>query len=740
MIDPPRPPINGRLIQAACWAAFGALAAREGGAIGAAAAILVATGWTCFVGRAGPAVFALPAALAAFGLPEHDARWPGEGPVAIDGVVGGRFVRDPAIGELRFDLIAGGGQRIHCRAPLRRGGAVDEPLPGDRVRGRGFLHDPDERRDQAMPPLVGVELAALEIEHRTTFGGLATALRLRLERALRRALPGEAGSVAAHLVLGRGPRLPDDLVDAHRATGLAHLLAVSGAHATLLAWMLASAFAAARGRDPWQARGFRRLCAVLLFAYGAVTGFDPPVLRALVAWAVLAVAAAHGRRADLATALAAPALVTALITPRDLLSISFCLSYAAVLGLGAAGAFARVEGLVAWIAQALRASTWAMIATAPLTLAFFGQLAPWTILGTPLLAPIVALMLALGVVTAVLGDCWPTAAVVPAWPLAFLTDGYAAAVRSLAELPCAPIHATRAAPTAELVAAALCGIAALAWRRDRWGLLVTCVVAGLPHFVGPASALPSHLQLCDVGHGQAAVARLPDGQTLVVDCGTMVDPARAAIAVEDALVGARHIEVLVLSHADRDHSGGVPRLLRRVPIALAVLPDAMRDGPLARAIAARGTAIEYVARGGQFEALPGVLVVAPQVAADLPSNERSLWVRIDVADTRIVLPGDAGAASIRAAVADHRLAGPADLLVLPHHGRGTAASAAMLLDVLRPSVGMASSGDARPTPFGRGIVARGGTLLSTATQGSLTVLLDGSGRVRAARPVTTRAR
>lgn len=723
------------LVLAAVWAAVGALAARELGVVGCAAAGGAAA-LACAVGRrAGAAALALPAALGALTIPPAEPEWPPEGPVRVEGVVHGRIARDTVTGSARFEVVpAGGGAPVLCAARLRPGDPFDAVLPGDRVRGTAFLRDVARRREAGLPPVAEVELAALAVEH----GGptprrLATWTRLRLEEALRRALPDEPGRLCAHLVLGTGPRLPDDLVDAHRATGLAHLLAVSGAHATILAWMLAAAFAGARGRDPWLARGFRRGCGLFLLCYGAITGFEPPVLRALVAWLLVATAIARGRRPTIAAALALPALVTALVAPKDLLSISFCLSYAAVVGLAAAGAFRRPEGLWQHLVQALRASAWATIATAPFALAFFGQLAPWTVLGTPLLAPIVAAMLALGVLTAGLGVLLPALAPLPAAPLGFLAEGYAAAVRTIAELPAAPIHAPLAPPLSVLVAWSLLAVGVLVARPTRRGLLAACVIASLPHFVGPVAEETPRLTLCDVGHGQCAVARLPDGQVAVVDCGNLLDHRRAARAAVQALGSTRRVDLLVVSHGDADHTGGIPSLARRVRIGRALLPHELEGSLLARELTARGTALTFARPGTTLRPFAGLTVHAPAVDRRAPRNERSLWTVVDAGGTRVIVPGDAEERGIRAALRDF-LEERCDVLVLPHHGRGPPTSASRLLAKLAPRACLVSTGPGVDPPLVAIARAHGAAVLSTADHGRLVVRLDGSGAVDAERP------
>ena len=173
---------------------------------------------------------------------------------------------------------------------------------------------------------------------------------------------------------------------------------MSGAHVSLLAGMLALLL---RGRAERRAPAVVLL--VLVGLYGTITGLDPPVVRALVGFALLLLAQRHGRRLPITAALAAPGLATALLWPQDARSASFALSYAAVAGLALAPSLRRPAGLGQRLWIAMAASGWATLTTAPLTLAWFGQLAPWTILATPLLGPLVALLLAGGLVLASCG-------------------------------------------------------------------------------------------------------------------------------------------------------------------------------------------------------------------------------------------------------------------------------------------------------------------------------------------------
>ena len=714
------------LAMLAIAAVFGALLGRECGIVGVGAAGALAV---CAV-RAGfpAAALALTAALGAVPTSPRDLGSSSGVPhsattstrlVRIDGIVVGPILPDRATGRLRFSLRpAGGVTLLRCRGTLGRGEGA--PHPGDRIRGPALL-----RRGDA-EPVAEIVLAAMSVQASGSPGTWPTRVRLACESALSRHVGGEAGAVAAHLVLGRGPRLADDLVDAHRATGLAHLLAVSGAHASMLAVMLAAAYAAVRGRDPWQARRFRRVSAMLLVGYGAVTGFEPPVLRALAAWCVVAFAGAHGRRPTVGATLAVPALLTALLFPQDLLSVSFALSYAAVIGLAVAGAFRRPEGPWDRVGLAVRASLFAMAATTPFTLAWFGQLSPWTLIGTPLLAPLVTVMLALGVTTCALALAAPPLAACSGSALAFLTDGYAAAVRTFAQLPGSPVPATVVPSGACLLAAVLAAVAWLCFRPTRVGFLVACTLVSVPHFVPGAGGAPAHrITLAAVGHGQAAVGHLPDGSSLVVDCGSRVDARRAVDAALDALSPRRTVDLLVISHADADHIGGAVALSRRATVRSVILPAELMGGPVANALRSRVASVSFLAPGEDIAALDGaVRVFAPRVPVGAARNDRSLWTEIHAHGLRMVLPGDADAVAIRAAIRV-LAAGPVTALVLPHHGRGDPDAIDALVEHLEPRTCLASSGDT-PTETRR-LAALGMPVLSTAEHGDLHVHLAAPG-------------
>ena len=283
-----------------------------------------------------------------------------------------------------------------------------------------------------------------------------------------------------------------------------------------------------------------------------------------------------------------------------------------------------------------------------------------------------------------------------------------------------------------LVAALATAIALVAIRPTRGALALACVILCLPHFVGRAPHEAPALRLCEVGHGEAALVTLSDGRRVLFDCGANSTAGRAARAVLDVLDGPRCIDVAVLSHADADHVAGFAALLSRVRIREAVMPSSMRGAEVARQLERGGVALRVLEPGTTHTLFDGVTVHAPEVPPLAPSNEHSLWLRVDLGGLRVVLPADAEALGIAAALRDFDLSGT-DVLVLPHHGRGLPHPNQRLLAATRPRLALISCGSDPPPPLAPLATAMGAFVIATHDAGTITVRLDGSRAVTTAR-------
>ena len=597
------------------------------------------------------------------------------GPVRLHGVVAD-VVRAPLRGQTYVSFVDG----PRLRLPLEL-----EVVAGDQLSVLALA---------GLPAAPGwpapLQAAAGTVEVRPGAWGIRRAcdlLRRSFERALLRLVPGEHGAMLATLVLGRATRPDVALTQAHRSTGLSHLLAVSGAHAAMLAFLLGLG---SRGRRLGASRLQLWSVLAVLTVYGLVAGAEPPVVRAVVAFLLAAIASRTGRPFGLARGLLAPALVTAAIEPESLTGPSFLLSYAAVIGLGVAASGRKPAGAAAWLTNAVRASFWATLLTTPLTLWFFGQVAPSTILLTPLCAPIVALLLLFSLIAASAAAVCPLLAEGIAPLLHGLSAVYATVVYAADTLPCTPIPA-RCAPPAWLVSTVgVAAAAGIAWRPRRRSLIGGVLAVSATWFCPLRGPEAPSLQLFAVGHGQAALLTTPSKMQIVIDCGSLQGGARAARALTNSMA-RRGVDVLVITHGDADHHNGLARLLETSRVARGVVPAVMAETAVHQLLRQRADQVDLL-RPGERLCVDQLIVYAPNVPRAASANDQSLWVRADVGDAEVLLCGDAQELGVAAALADG-IAAPADVLLLPHHGR-TNHNLPQLLARVRPRACVASASSA----------------------------------------------
>ncbi len=164
-------------------------------------------------------------------------------------------------------------------------------------------------------------------------------LRHRIALRITSQLPGPEGALAAALITGERGAIPEEVVEALRRAGLAHILAISGLHMAIMAgaiyWLARSLLAL----SPALALRYRvKTWAALLGLFGAgvylvISGASVATERAYVMVALMFLAAMLGRPAVSLRNVALAALAILLLRPESLFSVSFQMSFAAVTAL-----------------------------------------------------------------------------------------------------------------------------------------------------------------------------------------------------------------------------------------------------------------------------------------------------------------------------------------------------------------------------------------------------------------------
>jgi competence protein ComEC len=302
------------------------------------------------------------------------------------------------------------------------------------------------------------------VGRRGGLGGVADRIRTRLAHSVAVGVRGERKALLEGVVLGDDSGLSDDLRNRFRASGLYHLLAVSGqnvalvaAGALMLGWVVGV---------PRLVSELMALAAIV--AYVLAVGAQPSVVRAGVAGALGSLAWLTARARDRWYFLLLGAVTLLGWNPYTLLDPGFELSFAAVFSIFVFAPRLRraLEGypLAGWLRDVVAISAACGLATAPIAWINFHALALLTIPANALAAPAVVPLLGLALAAAAVAPLSLGAAGVLAWVNGWCAAYLAACARLIGGLPGAQIQSTRALLV--VLAAALL-VAAYAWPRWR---------------------------------------------------------------------------------------------------------------------------------------------------------------------------------------------------------------------------------------------------------------------------------
>ena len=526
----------------------------------------------------------------------------------------------------------------------------------------------------------------------------------------------QLAGVLAALVMGDQNAIERTDWDVFRATGVAHLMSISGLHITMFAWA-ASLLAGGLWRRSaqltprlclaWPASSAGALGGLALAAlYALFSGWGVPAQRTIWMLATVVLLRQSSRQWPWLQAwLLAMAVVVAL-DPWALMQAGFWLSFVAVgvlFATDSGAAYARpvsatgslslknsaspalwLKPLGDGLLRAAREQWVVTLALTPLSLLLFNQVSLVGLLANAAAIPWVTLVVTplamLGVVHA---PIWSAAASAAGLLVAFL--------QWLAAWPLASVSVA-AAPIWCAVAGVLGG--GLLALRLPWHWRVLGIPLLLPVLLWqPARVAPGQFELlaADIGQGNAVLVRTAR-HTLLYDAGPRLSPSSdAGSRVLVPLLGAlgERLDMLMLSHRDLDHIGGASAVLAMQPQAR--LLSSIEDG---HALQARHPATRCVA--GQRWDWDGVAfeVLHPAAAdygAPRKSNAMSCVLRISNGTQTALLAGDIEAPQELGLAASAPARLKADILLAPHHGSKTSSSA-VFLDAVQPQLALVQAG------------------------------------------------
>ena len=588
------------------------------------------------------------------------------------------------------------------------------------VRGLATVRVNKDTRLDDYPKILGME---------TTFWSVLQNTRGQALRQLDVRLAGNDEAVTAVLkALTFGDQ--SDISNAQwmlfQQTGVTHLVSISGVHITMLAmlmaWLTQKLWRRSLTLCAWMPSLYAAqwLGLVVALAYALLAGWALPAQRTVVMLAIWLLLSRLGVASSGVRVLCFALWGVLCFDPFAVLSISFWLSFGAIawliLALNDGG---QVGGTNLPKADKKVTHKWLSIvggqlaiglALLPLTLYFFHQASlvgvAVNFIAIPLVSGLITPLLLLACALSFsFGWGWPLV-----WAHALLNKGLIA-LSWLVEVSPNGLWTHALKWWQVLALAGLSIVLVIAMRRQRWVWLSCCAagvvaVLAMPRFDAEIADGQVRVHVLDIGQGSAVVLQTAHHNWLY-DAGPKYgedsDAGVRVIVPYLREIGVEHLDGMVLSHNDADHTGGAGSVSRAMRV-----DQVLTSMPVARS-AELGVKVSRVqlCLAGQAWVVDGVRfsVLSPDLAtvqdAQLADNPKSCVLRIDAdsgAFKSLLLTGDIDAlqeaklvVSPSGGVRDWHV----DVLLMPHHGSG-GSSSAPFIEATSPRWAIAQSGYLNP--------------------------------------------
>lgn len=554
-----------------------------------------------------------------------------------------------------------------------------------------------------------------------------------LGRGLERCFSKETAGFLFALTTGRREKLSDAWNSALTETGLRHVVAASGLHVHLLC----SALCLLPGNRRW--RGL--LLLPLLLAFAAVAGFTPSICRAAVMEGILLLGPLFNRESDGLTSLSFALALLLGQNPYVAASVSLQLSFAAMFGLLTVcpALLGRMEGRKGhpWLGKlrdSLIVTLGANVFTLPLVVHYFGTVSLLAPLSNLVVLWLLPLLLPLALLCGLGGWLCLPVGLVLAGPTGLLAELMLRLIRTLAAFPWSTLPEGTPFLAWMGLGYAIGGILFFGrGTRRQTAAAVLLWIIMLPAAGWAAAAEPPPgltISLLDVGQGQCLVLA-GETETAVVDCGST--GSQAANRLEQALTqqGRQRIDHLILTHYDRDHTGGAARLLLEGRVGCLWLPrplpeDEARAARLAALAELMEVPVEWVT-GERELLLDGAVLRLLPVETE---QYRGTAVLASLGAFDLLTTGDADVRGEEQLLQRYPLP-QVEVLIAGHHGSAGATGEA-LLEAVSPQLVLLSVGENGYGHPGQETLNRcraaGAELRRTDRNGTITIWVAESGR------------
>jgi competence protein ComEC len=530
-----------------------------------------------------------------------------------------------------------------------------------------------------------------------TFG-----IKEKLRELIKVNLPQLEGSLLSAIILGDREDLPEELNDFFIKTGTVHILAISGLHVGIVAFIFLSLFKVLR-----VPRKLRYVLVIfLLIIYAFLTGARPPVIRATIMALVLLFGLLINRDIDIYNSLGLAALIILMGNPLQLFDAGFQLSFLCVISiLYFTPKMASIFKDKNWLTKYFFVSLSAWLGIIPVVAYHFNIISPMTVIANLAVIPFIFLVVALGFTFILAGLLSLIFAKVFGATVSFALSVLIHFTSIISKLPFSYFYIPQ--PTYIYI---ICYYVLLlvVFNYKRLGLSVgrlSILVLVTLNFLIWKGALRQpndklKVTFFDVGYGDAAFVEFPKSGNMLIDAGEGQDADKGRWVIMPFLrsKGINTIDAIVLSHPDEDHVGGLYTIIKNFKVKN-LFDNGMPTRSLAYANYIRAIKEENVFRrilkeGNQikgYNALVYILHPPTEFLRNTRSdtNNNSLILKIIYKDIGILFCGDIEEEAMKRLIPYGWILN-SSIIKIPHHGADAKEEGELFFREVNPKIAIIS--------------------------------------------------
>lgn len=517
-------------------------------------------------------------------------------------------------------------------------------------------------------------------------------------------LPPTSALILKGILIGERTQLPNEIEESFKKAGVYHILALSGFNVGLIALFIYTILSMLRIPQ----KLIYATTIICLITYALIVGLSPSVVRATIMCILFLFARLLNREASLLNILSASCLIILAWNPLSLMDIGFELTFMATIFIIFISPIieSNLSFLPLWFSRLISISASAQLGVIPLLIYYFNQLSVIAIISNIFIVPLTTIITYIGMISLILSHLNQWMASIffqTTWLLIILLRWF---IDFFASLSFSTINPAACPLWVVLLFYFSILFFVLFYKKSRIKIIaaISCLISVfllLNYNILTQEKGKFNITFLDVGQGDATLIEFPSGKTMLIDAGASspyFDTGGVVITSFLRSKGIKKLDIVVLTHIDPDHTGGLKTIIKNFSIG-EIWDNIAFNSTSEKSIQlfnGRKSSIRHVAEGDSFQ-IDGVVVrilnppdYKMSEERELSENDRSIVLHIKYKNFSALLTGDIGIKA-EEIILSSGLEIKSRVLKIPHHG-SKYSSTPEFIKAVSPEFAIISSG------------------------------------------------